>query len=80
MINIVDLSAIRTARDQPDPDFVHRDSFGRELRTYVLEYEMDGRRWGLSIIASSMDDAEARVAAMRDTLVLCGELHRVVPG
>ena len=57
-----------------------KDAFGCELRTYVLEYAMGGRRWGLSIIAYSMEDAEARVAAMRDSLVLCGELHRVVPG
>jgi hypothetical protein len=80
MIGIVDLSAVRTTRDRPDPDLIHHDSAGRELRTYVLEYEMDGRRWGLSIVAASMDDAEAHIAAMRDSLVLCGELHRVVPG
>ena len=80
MIDIVDLSAIRNARDRPDPDLICKDAFGRELRTYVLEYAMGDRRWGLSIIAYSMEDAEARVAAMRDSLVLCGELHRVVPG
>jgi hypothetical protein len=79
MIEIVDLSAIRTARDRPDPDLICRDSFGRELRTYVLEYEMGGKRWGFSIIASSMDEAETRVVAIRDSLILCGELHRVVP-
>lgn len=80
MTDIVDLSVIRNARETPDPDLICRDAFGREMRTYVLEYEMDGRRWGLSVIAYSMEDAEARVAAMRDGLVLCGELYRVLPG
>ncbi len=80
MSDIFDLSAIRTARERPDSDLIHQDAFGREMRTYAVEYEMDGRRWGLSIIAYSMEDADARVAAMRDSLALCGELHRVLPG
>lgn len=80
MTDIVDFSAILIARDRPDPDLVCYDAFGREMRTYVLEYEMDGRRWGLSVAAYSMEDAESRVAAMRNSLVLCGELYRVLPG
>lgn len=80
MTDIVDFSAILTARDRPDPDLVCHDAFGREMRTYVLEYEMDGRRWGLSVVAYSMEDAENRVAAMRGSLVVCGELYRVLPG
>lgn len=39
MTDIVDFSAILTARDRPDPDLVCHDAFGREMRTYVLEYE-----------------------------------------
>jgi len=78
--DIVDLSAILTARDRPDPDLVCHDAFGREMRTYVLEYEMDGRRWGLSVVAYSMEDAESRVVAIRRSLLLCGELYRVLPG
>lgn len=80
MTDIVDFSAILTARDRPDPDLVCHDAFGREMRTYVLEYKMNGRRWGLSVVAYSMEDAESRVAAMRNSLVLCGELYRVLPG
>ncbi|MDX3924973.1 MAG: hypothetical protein QHC90_04080 [Shinella sp.] len=78
-MNVVDLSRARSDQDRPDADLIRYDDRGREMRTYVLDYEMDGSTWGATILAYSMEDAQKRVDAMRKSLSLRGELHAVIP-
>lgn len=76
---IINLSEVRDARERPDPELIIRDDFGKELRTYAFDYEMDGNIWGFSIMAYSMEDAERRERAIRASLKLCGEIHSIIP-
>lgn len=77
MNNIIDLSVQRTARERPDPSLGAADEYGRRLGRYALSYRMGGGRLALDILAYSVEDAEARVAAMRDSLVMDGEIYGV---
>jgi hypothetical protein len=79
MSDIIDLNAERSKRDQPDPEFVRKDDFGRPLYTFLLSYEMGGSQWCAEIWAYSFEDAEARVAAMRESLKVDGQAYSTVP-
>jgi hypothetical protein len=75
----IDLAAERNKREQPDPEFVRKDEYGRPLFTFLLSYEMGGSQWATEIWAYDFDDAEARVAAMRESLKVDGKLFTTVP-
>jgi len=80
MTDVIDLGAERNRRAQPDPEFVRQDDYGRPLYHFGLSYEFDGRTWAAELWAYSFEDAEARVAAMRGTLTVCGQTYSVIPG
>lgn len=71
---LVDFAAERAARGAPDPDCLATDAEGRPAQLYALDYRFDGRVLTLTIWASSFADAEARVAAMRESLVVVGQV------
>lgn len=79
MTDIVDLNRERAKREEPDADCVRKDDFGRPLYLYALEYKFDGHRWAAEIWAYSMEEAEARVQAMRQSLELSGQTFAVIP-
>lgn len=79
MSDIVDLATERNKRDEPDPALVMRDDFGRLLYLFGLDYEFDGREWMTELWAYSFEDAEARVAAMRQSLKVVGQKMSEVP-
>lgn len=76
---IVDLGAERNRRKQPDPEFVRKDDFGRPLYTFLLSYEMNGSQWSIDLWAYDFADAEARCAAMRDSLKVEGQAFDTTP-
>lgn len=76
---IIDLTAARNKRAEPDPEFVMQDDYGRKLYTFLLSYEMDGKQWSTQVWAYDFADAEARVAAMRESLKVDGQLFGQVP-
>lgn len=77
--SIINLGAARNARERPDPEFIRKDDFGREMYCYGLEYEMDDAGWRIDLWAYSWEDAQERVAAMRESLILRGQLYTTVP-
>lgn len=79
-MNVIDLSEHRNARERPDPAFIRHDDFGREMYRYLLDYEFESSHWGAEVWAYSMEEAEARVAAMRVSLSLCGQTYTRIPG
>lgn len=79
MTDIIDLNVQRNARDCPDAEFVQKDDYGRELYLFTLDYSMAGKSWAAEIWAYSFEDAEARVAAMRDSLSVAGQIYSVIP-
>ncbi|MGB3044557.1 MAG: hypothetical protein WBB98_15360 [Xanthobacteraceae bacterium] len=45
MGDLFDLNQVRTAREQPDPEHVQRDQFGRPMFRFALAYELNGKAW-----------------------------------
>jgi len=78
MGKVVDLVARLAAANAPDADCVRQDQDGRPLYRYALEYRMGDASWSAELWAYSFDDAEQRVAAMRDSLVVLGQLKAVI--
>lgn len=79
MSDVIDLSAEREKRDAPDAEFVRRDDFGRPLYLFGLEYEFGGKQWACDLWAYSWEDAEGRVAGMRQSLAVSGQIHARIP-
>lgn len=79
MTTPIDLNRERAKREEPDANCVRKDDFGRPLYLFALEYSFDGKRWAAEIWAYSMEEADARVQAMRQSLELCGQTFAVIP-
>ncbi|MBX4923520.1 hypothetical protein HJA76_28275 [Rhizobium bangladeshense] len=77
-MNVVSFPRVRECRGEPDCTFVSTDADERRLYRFALQYEMDGKSWATDIWAYSPKDAEDRVAAMRRSLTLCGQLYAEV--
>lgn len=75
----IDLAAERDKRNGPESDHVRRDGFGRPLFRYALSYQMGDSSWCTHVWAYSMEDAADRVAAMRSSLTLDGQVYSTVP-
>lgn len=79
-MNVVDLDQVRAEREQPDAEHVRRDQYGRPMHRFALSYNMDGKAWCAEVWAYSFDDAEHRVAAMRESLSVAGQVHCEIAG
>lgn len=75
----IDLNAERNRRAQPDPEFVRHDDYGRPMYHFGTAYSFEGRMFGAEIWAYSREDAEARVKAMRESLMLLGQTFSMIP-
>lgn len=76
----IDFHSAKNKRDI-DPQHIMKDDFGREMYEFVLFYEFNGSTWGgVTVWAYSRDEAEQRVASMRDSLVLLGQLGGIIQG
>ena len=74
VMSVIQLSDVRASREQPDPEHIRRDQYGRPMQRYALSYEMGGKDWSTEVWAYSFEDAENRVAAMARTLVVQGQM------
>jgi hypothetical protein len=74
MADIIDLGAERARRDDPDPEFLATDQWGRTMYTFALSYQLGEKTFGVNVLAYDFDDAEARVGAMRASLQLDGKV------
>jgi hypothetical protein len=50
----------------------------RGWKTYLCDYEHDGARWSIHLVAYDREDAEARVLKLAD-LRIAGELVATIP-
>lgn len=71
MTDILSLSAERAKRERPDADCV-RDHDGTELNLFAIDYPMSGKTFSFEVWATSFDEAEAHVEAIRSCAVLAG--------
>ncbi|WP_190241362.1 hypothetical protein [Rhizobium sp. N122] len=74
-MNVLMFPRVRHDRNAPDAAFVTTDGDNRKLYRFALQYEMGGKSWASEIWAYSAQDAEERVAAMRLSLTMCGQLY-----
>jgi hypothetical protein len=79
MTDVIDLGAERSRREQPDPEFIRQDEYGRPLYSFGVEYEFDDRRYQFQLWAYSWEDAEAKLAGIRASGKVFGQLYSAVP-
>lgn len=70
----IDLTAERNKRVAPSPEFTKKDDFGRPMFLFLLSYTFDGGQWSTELWAYSHEDAEAKVAGMRESLTVDGQV------
>jgi hypothetical protein len=73
--NVIDLGAERSRREEPSPDLVRTDEYGRKLYTFLLSYQVGESEYGTEVLAYDFADAEARVAGMRASLAVLGKAY-----
>lgn len=79
-MTVIHLDDVRADREQPDPEHLCQDQYGRPMYRFALSYEMNGSDWCTHIWAYSIEDAEMRVAAMARTLAVQGQMFTAVAG
>lgn len=78
MTDIADLNAERNKRARPDPEYIRKDDYGREMFCFLLSYEMNGGHWSAEVWAYDEEEAQRRVAAMRESLTYDGQIFTAV--
>ena len=77
MSKTIDITERRNQRDI-GREHICRDERGRPMYEYLIEYEFEGKTLSDgNIWAYSEEDAERRIAAIRSTLELKGQLFGV---
>lgn len=79
MSDIIDLNAERNRRAEPDPEFVSQDEYGRKLYTFGVDYDHDGSSYTFHLVAYSWEDAEAKVAGIRASAKVYGQIYSHIP-
>lgn len=84
MSDVIDLDAERNKREQPDPKFVSDDQWGRPMYKFSASYECAGMtgtgRWSFHFWAYDAEDAERRLAAIKENGVIDGQIFAVIDG
>lgn len=78
MTDIIDLNERRNAAERPDPEFIRKDDFGREMFCFTLSYDMGDATYGIHLWAYDLADAEAKVVAVRESLRCDGQVFCVI--
>lgn len=79
MSDVIDLTAERNKREAPDEQFVRRDEYGRSIYCFSVEYDFAGAEYVTQVWAYDMADADARVAAIRNSARVAGQLYSEIP-
>lgn len=65
----------RAERNGPDADQTYRDDAGVTWYRFAVDWQCDGRTFSTHIWATSPDDAERRLAALRSNAVVAGQTY-----
>jgi hypothetical protein len=76
---VVDLTAERNKREQPDAEFMRKDEYGRHVYCFGVQYDHAGSQYSFHLWAYDWADAEAKVASMRSSATVFGKMFSVVP-
>jgi hypothetical protein len=78
MTEIIDLQERRNAAERPDAEFVRKDEYGRELFMFTLSYDLGSAVYGAELWAYDAEDANRKVAAMRESLRCDGQVYCII--
>jgi len=79
MDNIIDLADERDKRDGPDPECRTTDQYGRPMFMFSFDYRYENKDYSLSFWAYDQADAEARIAALKETAEYSGQIYSIIP-
>lgn len=79
--NVIDFAAAKEAREEK-PDAEHVRWCAEEQRNYYrffFDYKFEGSSWSFDVWAVDRAQAEARVEAIKQTLVYGGQTYSIIP-
>lgn len=76
---ITDLNDFRNAKAEPDADCMSRDEYGRPLYTFLAEYMVGDKQFGLDFLAYDEAEAHERIEGMKASLQYTGKLYSKIP-
>lgn len=80
MPEVIDLQQKRAAREQPDDSCVRHDEYGRPLYLFGYEFEhSDGKPYGFDFWAYDWKDAEEKLASIKASARIVGQIFGTVP-
>ncbi|MFS8057139.1 hypothetical protein QD357_30720 [Rhizobium sp. BR 317] len=74
VMTVIKFSKAWREESNPEAEFRIVDDFGQHMFRFLAEYEFDGRIFSISFWAHDITDAERRVACMRGSLNLQGQI------
>ncbi|NTH49296.1 hypothetical protein G6K98_32195 [Agrobacterium rhizogenes] len=73
-MTVIKFSKAWREEGKPEIEFRTIDDSGRYMYRFLAEYEFDGRTFSMSFWAYDMEDASRRIARMRGSLNLQGQI------
>lgn len=77
--NIIPFKPRLKPDDQPSEECRWTDHEGVEWFKFCVDFQFGGSEWSVDIWARNAEDAEGRVAALRSTAKLGGQLFDAIP-
>ncbi len=71
----IDFTAERIKREAPDANCVTKDSYGRPLYRYLVDYQRGGNIYCFSIWAYSQEDAEDHIISLKYSAEYQGQVY-----
>lgn len=75
----INLSAERSKREQPEPEFVKADEYGRPLYKFGYSFEHQSKEYGFDFWAYDAEDAQAKLASIRESAKFDGQIYGSIP-
>ena len=48
-------------------------------KKFALEYDFNGSKWAVDLFANFWEEAEQKITALKETIILIGEIHEEIP-
>ena len=77
-MSVIDLNEERNKRIGPDPEHVFLDDHGQKWYKFVIDYDDGDRPYSFIIWAHDMEDAQRRLALIKDNSEITGQIYKVI--
>ena len=75
----IDLAAERNKREEPAPENVLVDDFGRKLYRFLCSYDLGPERYIFHLWAYDLEDADKKIQAIKESGQVDGQVFHTVP-